>query len=416
MPPSIDRKLLRTIACRYGRLTVPVFDTTIGKSLEFYGEWGQKEIELLLALLPPGGAVLDVGAYVGTHTLAFAQRVGAHGSVWACEPRPAIFALLLENVTQNALENVELLHCAFGREGGRLRFPRVDFSTCRNFGAGAVGSAADTLVDRVEMRALDDLELDRLDLVKVDVEGMEADVLRGAEAALGRFRPSLYLECSSAVQGREILEVLLPFSFRVFCHRPAAFNPINFQGSSRSIFGRERETALLAVAAEKLASFEDVLGSEILVPIENHEQLAAQLAEGRPSEQGTLGAKPGETRFAIESVNGLPFDSLPVDSEGRREIALEDVGLLLTGWAVAQKESAGGVLVRVGSESLEADFGFPRKDLAELHRDGRFLRSGFAFSVPRLMVAAGEFPVEIVILSGDRTQRFGMPEVVFHLV
>lgn len=420
-----DRRLLRTVPCRYGRMTVPVFDTTIGKSLEFYGEWGQQEIDLLSPLLPVGGTVADIGAYVGSHTLALARRVGRRGEVLACEPRSAIFGLLQENVSRSACGNVRLFQGAVGRARGRLSFPKVDLESSCNFGKGVGreetaarvggGEAAES-GESVAVKALDDLELDRLDLVKIDVEGMEADVLIGGEATLERHRPLIYLECSSLEHGRVLLDLLSRRSYRAYCHRPTAFNPANFNGCDRSIFGLEREAALVAVPREHPSLDDAWARSMSLEAVADLDQLGRALGEGAGSPSPPPVAAHGEAGGAIDAINGHSLAALPVDPQGRRRIALESVGLLVTGWAVAEGESAARVLVRIGDETFESDFGFPRGDLARRRRDGRFLRSGFACALPKWALSKGPLRLEIEAFPSGRARSFEVEAVELVLV
>ena len=83
--------------CRQGNVLCLPFDQPVARSLALYGEWAQREIDTMQSLISPGGIVLDAGAHVGMHTLAFAHRVGSQGQVLAVEPRGDLFSLLAEN-------------------------------------------------------------------------------------------------------------------------------------------------------------------------------------------------------------------------------------------------------------------------------------------------------------------------------
>jgi hypothetical protein len=82
----------------------------VTQALEAYGEWAEHEIAFCGRFLAPGDVVLDVGAYIGTHALAFAERVGPGGHVYSFEAQPASFALLVRNLT--AVANVTAVHAA----------------------------------------------------------------------------------------------------------------------------------------------------------------------------------------------------------------------------------------------------------------------------------------------------------------
>lgn len=76
-----------------------VDDDPIGRALAAYGQWAHAEINLLLAFVGLDSTVVDIGANVGTHSLAFGRRVGPHGAVHAFELQRQVFALLERNMT-----------------------------------------------------------------------------------------------------------------------------------------------------------------------------------------------------------------------------------------------------------------------------------------------------------------------------
>jgi FkbM family methyltransferase len=87
--------------CRHGVMAHFAADQCVGLSLREYGEWAEDEIALLAPYVSTGATVLDVGANVGTHTLAFARLAGPTGRVLAIEGHPETFALLSYNVVEN---------------------------------------------------------------------------------------------------------------------------------------------------------------------------------------------------------------------------------------------------------------------------------------------------------------------------
>jgi FkbM family methyltransferase len=163
----------------------------IAREACFTGLYAPQESALVRRTLAEGDTFVDVGANWGYFTLLAAQRVGDSGRVVAMEPDPRMFALLAGNVSRNRLRNVLLsADAAAEGPGSATLAPFVD-------GTGNRGVSA--LVERgegvtVETRALDELldqmEIESVDLVKVDVEGAELRVLRGMEEGLrrGRYR------------------------------------------------------------------------------------------------------------------------------------------------------------------------------------------------------------------------------------
>ncbi|MGH7116492.1 MAG: FkbM family methyltransferase, partial [Stellaceae bacterium] len=150
--------------------------------------------------VPPGGVAIDVGANLGEWTVPLARRVGPAGRVLALEPAPRAAKALGRTLAANALAQAELVRCALGDHDGETEFAipivtsaRADTGTA-HIGAAAAGHEVLT----VPLRSLDALaaerRIDRIDLIKIDVEGHERAVLDGAAASLARFRPALVLE------------------------------------------------------------------------------------------------------------------------------------------------------------------------------------------------------------------------------
>ena len=153
-----------------------------------------------LAFLKPGAVAIDIGANLGEWTVPLARAVGAGGQVLACEPAPLAAKSLDATLRANALRQAEVIRCALGGHDARTEFTvpvvtsaRTDTGTAR---IGAAGPGEEAL--SVRLSSLDSLLAERgfgrVDLIKIDVEGHEKQVLDGAEATLGRFRPTLVIE------------------------------------------------------------------------------------------------------------------------------------------------------------------------------------------------------------------------------
>ena len=151
-------------------------------------------------ILRPGSVALDVGANVGWHTLLMARLVGESGRVLAVEANPSVRARLVEHLRLNRMLHVEVVPYALADAEGSVEFQAPDASDPAA-GEGHVVRASETPrhdVLRVEARTLDSLlepmHVERLDLMKIDVEGFEWPVLKGAERAIARFRPHIVFE------------------------------------------------------------------------------------------------------------------------------------------------------------------------------------------------------------------------------
>ena len=165
-------------------------------------EWQPEVWDSLSVALPKGAVFLDVGAHIGTFTLKAAREVGPGGKVVAFEPNPETAALLRDNLSANHLDNVtvEAIACTDKEQQLTLFAAPVN-----NTGASSLshvnaeyGDSAALKPFQVRGRPIDDvvkeLNLTRVDAIKIDVEGAELQVLRGAVETLKRFHPKIVLE------------------------------------------------------------------------------------------------------------------------------------------------------------------------------------------------------------------------------
>lgn len=179
------------------------------------------EIELLEWIayqkLPPG-AFLDVGAFLGTHTVYFARTLGR--VVFSFEPNPIAFRELLENVRLNDIDaTVHARRAAVGAGASRARVV-----------PGSAGNAGSTRMELSEDGDIEVVSLDdaiaadtRVALLKIDVEGFETDVLRGARKLLDRERPLVVVECITPQAFQKVSELLEAADYLpcdIFCTTP----------------------------------------------------------------------------------------------------------------------------------------------------------------------------------------------------
>jgi FkbM family methyltransferase len=220
--------------CRHGRFSYLLNDAYIGRSLDVYGEYSEGEIDLFRQLLRPGDVAIDVGANIGALTIGMARLVGDQGAILAFEPQRVVFDILANNIRLNGLTNVTAHRRAAGSEPGTTRVPALDYGQANNFGGVALGSAQG---EDVEVVTLDSLSLPGLRLLKVDVEGMEADVVAGARATIARLQPALYIENDRPEHSQRLISLLFDIGYRLWWHITPLFNPNNFFGHTKDIFG-----------------------------------------------------------------------------------------------------------------------------------------------------------------------------------
>jgi FkbM family methyltransferase len=148
----------------------------------------------LYALARPGDVILDVGSNIGEILLNFARLAGPGGRAIGFEANPETCARCRSNIRLNEFANVEVHAIGVGSDEGELHFGHRSSS---NSGADSIMPAGDGTI-KVPVTTIDRFAgghgLDRVDLIKIDVEGYEMNVLRGAEATLGKHRPRMFIE------------------------------------------------------------------------------------------------------------------------------------------------------------------------------------------------------------------------------
>jgi FkbM family methyltransferase len=176
--------------------------------------WWQENIK-------PGMVEFDVGANIGYYALQAAQLVGDSGVVYAIEPVPDNFDLLSKNVRINNYKNVELQRVAFGDHNGECD---MYWSGMRNYATLVPGTwRSYTSQFVVPLRTIDRFIADtgRIpDVIRMDTEGYELSILKGALELLSSNRPlKLALEVHFELLGKEravyLLDMLKRYNFKV---------------------------------------------------------------------------------------------------------------------------------------------------------------------------------------------------------
>jgi len=185
----------------------------VGYRLLSKASYDPQEVTLLLQLLDlrrkhygDGVVAVDCGANLGVHTVEWAKHMTGWGVVVALEAQERIFYALAGNLALNNCFNARAINAAVSRQSGTMKIPQPNYLQNASFGSiemtkrehgEFVGQAIDYSEDKmteVRMVHLDSFNFPRLDLVKIDVEGMELDVLAGAARCINERRPILLVE------------------------------------------------------------------------------------------------------------------------------------------------------------------------------------------------------------------------------
>lgn len=158
--------------------------------------WERHIKHLLRRYARPGSTVVDIGAHIGTHTLLMSQAVGPKGQVVAFEPQVKIYQELLVNLQLNQIKNVQAHFVALGEKSLRIT---MSYPKPENEGAISIGRGGNI----VELRPLDSFHLENVSLIKIDVEGAEVGVLKGADKTIRKHRPVILIEILGGIKPNE---------------------------------------------------------------------------------------------------------------------------------------------------------------------------------------------------------------------
>lgn len=139
---------------------------------------------------------LDIGANIGVTSIILSHNMN-NGVVYAIEPGKKIFSVLENNVKNNRINNIKTINCAISETTCKLHFIENSAYGHIKLNNGIV-YADDGLTDAFSLDDLvNNLNIERLDFIKIDVEGFEHQVLKGGKETLRRFNPLIYLELNS---------------------------------------------------------------------------------------------------------------------------------------------------------------------------------------------------------------------------
>lgn len=221
---------VEVLHCRYGRMMALANDMYIGKALRDYGEYSESEVSLWRQLLKADAIVVDAGANCGAHSVALGTLV-PKGIVVAFEPMRVMYHILCGNIALNGLTNVLAHHAALGAEAGTINVPALDFTLEENYGGFSLPDYQQAKGNLVPLLRLDDV-LPRVDFIKADVEGMEADLLRGADRLIRECKPVLYLEANPGEKQGALIQQVRDLGYQTWWHHAPHYNPANHRGNA----------------------------------------------------------------------------------------------------------------------------------------------------------------------------------------
>ncbi|MDX1935688.1 MAG: FkbM family methyltransferase [Flavihumibacter sp.] len=187
-----------------------IIDEKYGRAY-FKGYYEPELTKYIAENLPEDGCFLDIGAHAGYFSL-LASVVAKKGSVLSFEPDNQNFSFIKKIKALNNISYWNIINAAVGKESGELRF-----KTGASSSTGFVDADGDVVVKQVAIDTLvKEYNINRIDLIKIDVEGFGANVIRGGLEALLKFKPQILFECHRGSDEFAVAWELLSSTFDFF--------------------------------------------------------------------------------------------------------------------------------------------------------------------------------------------------------
>lgn len=200
-------------------LRIHRYDTGISKELAVYRTHEPSTTKLLKSMIGDSMIIVDIGANIGYYTLLFGHAVGPSGRVFAVEPEPRNYDLLRANVRESLLNNITLLNYAVGSKDAVSKLFVANQSNVHTL---VKGQKPESKYVKVQEKTLDSIVREvgasNVDLVRMDVEGYEVEILKGAAETLSRYKPIVIMEVHFHLVGNDeisrMLDCLKTFNYK----------------------------------------------------------------------------------------------------------------------------------------------------------------------------------------------------------
>ncbi len=227
---------------KHGYFICNSFDRIISRSMIKYGEYSENTVEFFQSVLHYECVVIEVGSFFGNHTVPLANAVGKSGRVYAFEPIHAFYYMLCGNIAINNLTQVDAQMIPIGDTERKAPISPIQLD--RNFNYGGIDIRKFPFGYEAQMKTLDGIfikedekqNLKRLDLVVIDVNGMEAEVLKGSKQLLEKYTPHIYLGNNFPKFSPATIRAAEELGYNLYWHIPKMYNPANDAQVKENIF------------------------------------------------------------------------------------------------------------------------------------------------------------------------------------
>lgn len=181
--------------------------------------WEKHFRDVINIFISPGDIVIDAGANFGYNAVLMGKRIGPTGLLVAFEPQRIVYQQLSGNLILNNIFNSITFQAALGNEQSTSTMKVVDYeSNWINIGDTSIGEGG----EKIDVYTLDQIELEKLDFIKIDIQGYELFMLQGAKNTLEQYKPTLFIEIEPHqlikfnITETQLIDYIKSFGYRMF--------------------------------------------------------------------------------------------------------------------------------------------------------------------------------------------------------